>query len=72
MAGPNGQRSAMKLTDSLVKAGLTLMRFKTGTPARVDRRTIDFRGPSRSTVMKRCGISPLSALLRNVSRFLVT
>ena len=42
MAGPNGQRSAMKLTDSLVKAGLTLMRFKTGTPARVDRRTIDF------------------------------
>lgn len=42
MAGPNGQRSAMKLTDSLVKAGLTLMHFKTGTPARVDRRTIDF------------------------------
>ena len=32
----------MKLTDSLVKAGLTLMRFKTGTPARVDCRTIDF------------------------------
>jgi tRNA uridine 5-carboxymethylaminomethyl modification enzyme len=42
MAGPNGQRSAMKLTDSLWKAGLDLMRFKTGTPARVDRRSIDF------------------------------
>lgn len=42
MAGPNGQRSALKLTDSLKQAGLDLMRFKTGTPARVDRRSIDF------------------------------
>ena len=42
MAGPNGQRSALKLTDSLKQAGLDLMRFKTGTPARIDRRSIDF------------------------------
>ena len=42
MAGPNGQRSALKLTDSLRAAGLELMRFKTGTPARIDRRTLDY------------------------------
>ena len=41
-SGPNGQRPAMALSDSLRALGLTLMRFKTGTPARVDRRTIDF------------------------------
>ena len=41
-SGPNGQRPAMALSDSLRSLGLTLMRFKTGTPARVDRRTIDF------------------------------
>ena len=38
--GPIGQRSAEDLSASLVKAGLKLMRFKTGTPARVDRRTL--------------------------------
>ena len=41
-SGPNGQRPAMGLSDSLRALGLKLMRFKTGTPARVDRRTIDF------------------------------
>ena len=41
-SGPNGQRPAMALSDSLRSLGLKLMRFKTGTPARVDRRTIDF------------------------------
>ena len=40
--GPNGQRAALKLTDSLKDLGVKLMRFKTGTPARVDARTIDF------------------------------
>lgn len=40
--GPNGQRAAMELTDSLKEAGIRLMRFKTGTPARVDGRTLDF------------------------------
>nr|WP_313992871.1 tRNA uridine-5-carboxymethylaminomethyl(34) synthesis enzyme MnmG [uncultured Selenomonas sp.] len=41
-SGPNGQRPAMALSDSLREIGLKLMRFKTGTPARIDRRTIDF------------------------------
>ena len=41
-SGPNGQRPAMALSDSLRAVGLKLMRFKTGTPARVDRRSIDF------------------------------
>lgn len=40
--GPNGQRSATKLSKSLLENGISLMRFKTGTPARVDRNTVDF------------------------------
>lgn len=40
--GPNGQHAAMKLSDNLRQLGLIVMRFKTGTPARVDRRTLDF------------------------------
>ncbi|MDY3974488.1 MAG: tRNA uridine-5-carboxymethylaminomethyl(34) synthesis enzyme MnmG [Veillonella caviae] len=38
--GPNGQRTAEILSDSLRKHGIELMRFKTGTPARVDKRTL--------------------------------
>nr|WP_325191077.1 tRNA uridine-5-carboxymethylaminomethyl(34) synthesis enzyme MnmG [uncultured Selenomonas sp.] len=41
-SGPNGQRPAMALSDSLRALGMRLMRFKTGTPARLDRRSIDF------------------------------
>ena len=40
-AGPDGMTSARGLSDSLRSAGITLMRFKTGTPARVSRRSID-------------------------------
>lgn len=40
--GPNGQRAAVKLSECMKKAGIELMRFKTGTPARVDRRSLDF------------------------------
>ena len=40
--GPNGQRAAIKLSESLQEAGVKLMRFKTGTPARVDSRTLDY------------------------------
>lgn len=40
--GPNGQRAAIRLSSCLLKAGVELMRFKTGTPARVDRRSLDF------------------------------
>lgn len=40
--GPNGLKSSKYLSDSLEKAGIKLYRFKTGTPARVDKRSIDF------------------------------
>ena len=40
--GPNGQRAAMSFSQSLKEAGVRLMRFKTGTPARVDARTLDY------------------------------
>lgn len=40
--GPNGLQAATHLTDSLKKLGIEMMRFKTGTPARIDRRSIDF------------------------------
>jgi len=39
--GPNGQRSADKLVDSLQELGLEVKRFKTDTPPRVDKRTLD-------------------------------
>ncbi|MBP5466645.1 MAG: tRNA uridine-5-carboxymethylaminomethyl(34) synthesis enzyme MnmG [Clostridia bacterium] len=41
-AGPNGFAPANLLTDSLIKLGFNVRRFKTGTPARIDKRTIDF------------------------------
>lgn len=40
--GPNGLQAANHLTDSLIENGIEMYRFKTGTPARVDRRSIDF------------------------------
>nr|WP_317283941.1 tRNA uridine-5-carboxymethylaminomethyl(34) synthesis enzyme MnmG [uncultured Sellimonas sp.] len=40
--GPNGLQAATYLTDSLKKLGIRMYRFKTGTPARIDRRSIDF------------------------------
>ncbi len=39
--GPAGQRAALKLSECLRELGIALMRFKTGTPARVDARTVD-------------------------------
>lgn len=41
-SGPNGLQAATHLTDSLLKHGIELYRFKTGTPARIDKRSIDF------------------------------
>lgn len=41
-SGPNGLRSANKLSQSLLENGLELMRFKTGTPARIDARSLDY------------------------------
>ena len=40
--GPNGLQAATHLTDSLIANGVEMYRFKTGTPARIDKRSIDF------------------------------
>lgn len=40
--GPNGLQAANHLTDSLLNLGIEMRRFKTGTPARMDRRSLDF------------------------------
>ena len=40
--GPNGLQAANHLTDSLVENGVEMFRFKTGTPARIDKRSVDF------------------------------
>ena len=59
-SGPDGLMSASALSDSLRALGLPLRRFKTGTPARVNRRSIDFSAlevqPGEET------ITPFSAL----------
>ena len=41
-SGPDGMHAATRLTDSLLRLGLPLRRFKTGTPPRVNARTVDF------------------------------
>ena len=41
-SGPDGMHASLRLTDSLLKLGLPLRRFKTGTPPRVLSRTVDF------------------------------
>lgn len=40
--GPNGLKAANHLTDSLISNGIEMYRFKTGTPARIDSRSIDY------------------------------
>lgn len=40
--GPNGLQAANHLTDSLISHGIEMYRFKTGTPARIDKNSIDF------------------------------
>ncbi len=42
-SGPNGLQAANYLTDSLVANGIEMYRFKTGTPARIDKRTVNFK-----------------------------
>lgn len=41
-SGPNGLKSSTQLTDSLKELGISIMRFKTGTPARIDKKSVDF------------------------------
>lgn len=45
--GPHGEKSAKNLSNNLKKYGLTIQRLKTGTPQRLDKRTIDFDKLSR-------------------------
>ncbi len=51
--GPNGLQAANHLTDSLIANGIEMFRFKTGTPARVDKRSIDFSRMEEQTGDKR-------------------
>ena len=46
-SGPSGFQNATELTNSLIKLGFKIRRFKTGTPARLDKNTIDFSKFSR-------------------------
>lgn len=47
--GPNGLTAANELTGNLMKLGIEMRRFKTGTPARVDKRTVDFSKMAEQT-----------------------
>lgn len=49
ISGPSGFEGANRLTDSLVKMGLPMRRFKTGTPARIYRDSIDFSKMEKQT-----------------------
>lgn len=57
--GPNGFASATELTDSLIKLGFTVKRFKTGTPARINKSSVDF---SKMEKQEGEDISPFSFL----------
>lgn len=58
--GPNGFASANHLTQSLMNMGITIRRFKTGTPARINGRTIDFSSLEKQEGEDNIGFSPLS------------
>ena len=62
-SGPNGFTNATKLTASLQRLGLTILRFKTGTPMRVDRRTINL-----DALTKQAGDEDLPNFSKNTRR----
>ena len=62
--GPDGQHAATRLTEVLVAHGFTLRRFKTGTPARVHRRSIDFSKLERQPGDPDESLQPFSFLTR--------
>lgn len=65
-SGPNGFQPANELTQSLEDAGLSIRRFKTGTPARVNKRSVDF-----SKMVEQKGddrIVPFSFMSENIDR----
>ena len=58
--GPNGFAAANGLTQSLIDLGFTIRRFKTGTPARLNGRTIDFSKLAEQKGVEGISFSPLS------------
>ena len=62
--GPDGQHAATRLTRDLVARGFPLRRFKTGTPARVHRRSIDFSKLERQPGDPDESLQPFSFLTR--------
>lgn len=58
--GPNGFASANMLTQSLINLGISIRRFKTGTPARINGRTIDFSVLEKQIGQENIGFSLLS------------
>ncbi len=62
--GPDGQHAATALTQCLVDNGFTLRRFKTGTPARVHRRSIDFSRLERQPGDPDESLQPFSFMTR--------
>ena len=62
--GPDGQHAATRLTEDLVAKGFPLRRFKTGTPARVHRRSIDFSKLERQPGDPDESLQPFSFLTR--------
>ena len=50
--GPNGLQASTYLTESLKSLGIDMLRFKTGTPARIDKRSIDFTKMQEQKVIK--------------------
>ena len=63
-SGPDGTHAATALTKCLVEQGFTLRRFKTGTPARVHRRSIDFTQLERQPGDQDEELQPFSFLTR--------
>ena len=68
-SGPNGLRSANKLSQSLLENGLELMRFKTGTPARIDARSLITARWKYRAATASCAIFLLSAALQSAARY---
>ena len=64
--GPNGLAPSMDLTDCLLKLGFSLRRFKTGTPARVNRRSVDFNKMTEQKGDEK--IVPFSFMSDNIDR----
>lgn len=64
--GPSGLFPANELSDSLIKAGIKLRRFKTGTPARINKRSVDFSKMSEQKGDEK--IIPFSFMNKNLER----